>query len=713
MNELENMLEKLLEDLGESLGVSLKKISLILYEGFKEILDFRFLTDKQKKKKLIVISLLIVISVMIFFYAEFITKLYSDYLTKFDNTILNFLLYRERITKVLSNFFIFIYLLILGSNKIKEKEEMDYNMNAIGFTLKEKRTIISEEGKNIKVSMTPLLINHSIPSDDTEMFIFSFRGTTMEMWAKNRVAMEDFLNLKIIKLEKTRSNKSIRIMATTAENYEELTSDDKLVLEYNNDFEIIGLKGKGYKKRIVLGAEIKEANYPTFIKDETKVINNKNVKTLTFKSVGTELEDWKIFKYKMENVFNCLVHEIKQTEEDKQLFEVVTLDLKDNLKKLYEWNDEYIISESGVIVIGEGLLEKVTLDLKKTPHILVAGITDSGKSVLMNCIVWQLIKQGCHVIPIDFKNGIELGMFKSFSEVITKEKDVLKKVKELKVEHDARLELFEKYGVKNISEFNKKVSEKDQLTRIMVVIDEAAELMVRDGKSGAIVKILEEIEAEVASLTRVSRATGIHLMLGTQRPDAKVITGQIKNNLGGRICGRMTDKEPSIMILGSPDAMRIPDIKGRYLFSAGSDLIPMQAYFFKEEHVVEGDYRKGRLLTIDDNDRRVNLNKKAPGVNLEKEVEEVEIIDIEFDTHKSEYPQELKRQSETVEKILVENEAEINKTKRVPLAEEVDQEPIPEIIEVHNDEDDEYELYDDFYDGEATDEEAEEVEEVS
>lgn len=260
-----------------------------------------------------------------------------------------------------------------------------------------------------------------------------------------------------------------------------------------------------------------------------------------------------------------------------------------------------------------------------------------------------------------------------------------------------------------------KVGEKNSLARIMLIIDEIAELLDKTGKDKLQKSLIESIEAELNTLARLSRSTGINIITGTQRPDSNVIKGQIKNNLGARICGRMTDKEPSIMVLGSPDATRIPDIKGRYLFSTGADPVPLQAYFFKEEYVKPGNYRKGRLLTIDENDRNVNVNKKSPSVSLEKEVEEIENIDVEFEKLKKEDPEELARRSNVVNSVLENFRSEDEKTKgkkRDPLADEVDQEPIEEVIDMSIEDGDDFTYEDDLYSGEDADEEIEELEEV-
>jgi S-DNA-T family DNA segregation ATPase FtsK/SpoIIIE len=716
VSEFEKSLESTFNDLGEASEILVDNFIKIFTEGIKELFNFRFLNKIRKKKKVLTILVLIILTLAMYFKSEYITKAYSDYLMKFDNNILNSILYKELITKLLSSFFILSYILVLGNKRLTLINDIHYNMNAIGFVSRDKKIVKDSEGKKVSVNKTPRFLNHAEVSVGLEMYLFSLKGTTMDQWTKYKPAIEDFLRMKVVKMDKTKSGGSIRLVVADQIKYDEIMYENKLIEEYDNKFESIGLMGKGTRERKFLGVDLKEKNYPIFKKEEIKVINKKEVKTITFKSIGTELEDWKASKYKMENVFNCIVHEIKQTKNDKQLFEIVTLELKDDLKDMYPWNDNIIDEKEGVLIIGEGLLDKIRLDLNQTPHVLVGGVTNSGKSVLINCIIWQAIKQGCYIIPVDFKGGIELGMFESFNDVISEEKEVLINLKRLKKEHEARLEVFKEYSVKNMVAFNSKVDEKNQLARIILAVDEIAELLDKTGKNKEQKDLIEAIEAELNTLARLSRSTGINIITGTQRPDSNVIKGQIKNNLGARICGRMTDKEPSIMVLGSPDATRIPDIKGRYLFSTGADPVPLQAYFFKEEYVKPGNYRKGILLTIDENDRKVNTNKKASGINLDKEIEEseeVEYVDAEFERLKKEDPDELERRISVVNYVLDKSKSEDGKSKskkRDPLEDEEDQEPIEEIIDMSLEDEDEPE--DDLYNGEEEIDEEVEVEEV-
>ena len=111
-------------------------------------------------------------------------------------------------------------------------------------------------------------------------------------------------------------------------------------------------------------------------------------------------------------------------------------------------------------------------------------------------------------------------------------------------------------------------------------------------------EIYEKIEGRLSTLARLSRATGINLFMGVQRPDANVLTGQIKNNIPVRISGRFADKTASEIVLGNTDAVNLPDIKGRFLYKVGNETIEFQSFYFDDETMLhEVCVDQGEMLT--------------------------------------------------------------------------------------------------------------------
>jgi len=260
-------------------------------------------------------------------------------------------------------------------------------------------------------------------------------------------------------------------------------------------------------------------------------------------------------------------------------------------------------------VIGESDLDIIKFDLNRTPHVLLAGETGSGKSVAMRLLFWQMVKKKCKAFMIDFKGGVEFGKkYERYGEVITDRKRALEVLAMLVKENEARLKLFRDLEVKNLKEYNYKTHQ--NLSRIGVFIDEVAEMLDKKGVTKEDKPIYEKIEALMSTLARLSRATGINLILGVQRPDASILTGQIKNNIPVRISGRFADKTASEIVLGNTMACNLPDVKGRFLYKVGNETIEFQSYFFNDDRdLKEIDITECVMLTDYNNSIREQIQE--------------------------------------------------------------------------------------------------------
>jgi S-DNA-T family DNA segregation ATPase FtsK/SpoIIIE len=236
--------------------------------------------------------------------------------------------------------------------------------------------------------------------------------------------------------------------------------------------------------------------------------------------------------------------------------------------------------------------ETFIADLTKMPHLLIAGTTGQGKSVGLNVILTSLLykKHPAQVkfVLIDPKR-VELTLFNkierhflaklpnSESAIITDTTKVIHTLKSLCMEMDDRLSLFNLSSVRNIKEYNAKFIDRKlnpkkghkYLPYIVVVVDEFGDLIAQAGK---------EIETPLTRLAAVARATGIHLIIATQRPSVNVVTGLIKANFPARIAFRVQSKIDSRTILDSGGADQLIG-KGDMLFSLGSELIRLQCPF--------------------------------------------------------------------------------------------------------------------------------------
>lgn len=308
------------------------------------------------------------------------------------------------------------------------------------------------------------------------------------------------------------------------------------------------------------------------------------------------LKTWKASRDELESLFNKTIVSIDQdTRKDRVILRTIPGTAVIPEKIL--WDDKYINYDDGVVVIGRNAIREISFDLNKTPHVLSAGETGSGKSVILRAMLWQLLKKGCRAYMIDFKGGVEFGKaYEKYGQVITEKEEALAILSMLTKENAKRLNLFREMEVKNLYDYNQKTN--SNLCRVVVIVDELAELLDSTGLSKEEKELLAGIEKELSTLARLSRATGINLLLGVQRPDAKVITGQIKSNVPVRICGRFADNSASEIVLSNTRAKDLKDIKGRFLIKLGADTEEFQAYYFDDKvHLKDININKGGLLT--------------------------------------------------------------------------------------------------------------------
>uniref|UniRef100_E6QIA7 DNA translocase FtsK n=1 Tax=mine drainage metagenome TaxID=410659 RepID=E6QIA7_9ZZZZ len=202
----------------------------------------------------------------------------------------------------------------------------------------------------------------------------------------------------------------------------------------------------------------------------------------------------------------------------------------------------------------------VTADLASMPHVLIAGSTGSGKSVAINAMIMSLLFRTTpaqvRLILVDPKR-VELGMYEGiphlFTPIITEAKLAANALRNAVREMERRLKLLASRSVRNIDQYNAKISEismsslftetseeEAPLPYIVIIIDELADLMMLDRAN---------VEESITRLAQMARAVGIHLILATQRPSVDVITGLIKANVPTRISFRLASKVDSRTII--------------------------------------------------------------------------------------------------------------------------------------------------------------------
>lgn len=244
----------------------------------------------------------------------------------------------------------------------------------------------------------------------------------------------------------------------------------------------------------------KDEQLPYFI----SVNNHSEYMTVFFFKTLVPLSVWNNKKELLEMYMNLKIIDIRQSKKDNQVMRVFTK--KKDLPTNIEWNDDYITYKNNVLNIGIGYFGMVGMDLEQYPHCFIAGETGSGKSNILKCMIHQALSKRYKVKIIDFKRGVSFSDFKDEVTICYEYEDVLKSLKEMVQETQRRLDLFRNFNVDNLKDYN--FSCQNSLPRIIVFIDELAELLKTSDKETG--KILNEC---IETLTRLSRATGIHLFL--------------------------------------------------------------------------------------------------------------------------------------------------------------------------------------------------------
>lgn len=251
------------------------------------------------------------------------------------------------------------------------------------------------------------------------------------------------------------------------------------------------------------------------------------------------------------------------------------------------------------IVLGKTISNDIHIaDLAKMPHLLMAGATGQGKSVGLNVILASLIYKK-HPAELKFvlvdPKKVELTLFNKLERhflaklpnaeeaIITDTKKVIFTLNSLCIEMDSRYDLLKEAAVRNLKEYNAKFAarrlnpEKGHrfLPYIVLVIDELADLMMTAGK---------EVETPIARLAQLARAVGIHLVVATQRPSVKVITGLIKANFPARLSFRVTSSIDSRTILDMGGAEQLVG-QGDMLLAINSEVIRLQCPFIDTREI--------------------------------------------------------------------------------------------------------------------------------
>jgi S-DNA-T family DNA segregation ATPase FtsK/SpoIIIE len=269
---------------------------------------------------------------------------------------------------------------------------------------------------------------------------------------------------------------------------------------------------------------------------------------------------------------------------------IATVTIREILELIPKNNDNKLLVTLGRDIMGNPIF----CEINKTPHLLVAGATGSGKSICINSMIISILMRAkpdeVKLVLVDPKK-VELSVYNGaphlLAPVVTDPKKANIALKKICTEMERRYDIFSETGTKNIAGYNMYVEKKnatlpeaEQLRKIpfiVVIIDELADLMLVAAK---------EVEDSIMRITQMARAAGIHLIVATQRPSTDIITGVVKANIPSRISFAVSSSIDSRTILDMIGAEKLLG-KGDMLFLPMGENIPLrvQGTYISEEEI--------------------------------------------------------------------------------------------------------------------------------
>lgn len=332
--------------------------------------------------------------------------------------------------------------------------------------------------------------------------------------------------------------------------------------------------------------------YPSLIEDVTV---DAHVRRLRLFCHGVPLSDFEREIERLEAVLNMSVVRIIQADNDKSKLEIVYT-MKDLEKKaVLENPDAFADCE---LPIGDSYEGAIHVNMRDVGHILVAGQTGGGKSNFLKVATTVLTKNNpeARVVFLDFKGGMETADLRNHAknlgpniECFEGTKHCVEELVRIGMGLEERFKTLSGLGVANFDDYLKKRIRKKATAsetlrasdekRTFIIIDEIAQLYARDPESDK--EMVQKARAAVNRVARQGRASGVHLIVATQKPDASSFDQTVKANLPAVLCFPMANQVSSVSAIGTKRAFEInPNIKGRAVWKFGPKLEEVQTYLF-------------------------------------------------------------------------------------------------------------------------------------
>lgn len=305
-------------------------------------------------------------------------------------------------------------------------------------------------------------------------------------------------------------------------------------------------------------------------------------KGYVFDSNGVSLKDFQDRKSHLESVFKTNVESIKFGKHQGQIVVTVSsLQFPEKVKYTDIAASNVLPKDSFFIgMSAEGVLNQ---RIDELPHMIIAGTTGSGKSVQFKQILMGLLESSSHLqmYLIDLKGGVEMIDFVKCPnvKVVKTMEEALVILRRVEQEMKDRFKYLESYSRKQI------VPEKDFKDRIVVGVDECSVLYMNRPRNDPEYHSALEARQLADSISKLSRAASIHLILATQKLDKQVIPTSVSENISGRMAFRANYLQGSMIVLGTKDACDLPEIPGRGIWNFGTKKVIVQSPFIDDKTI--------------------------------------------------------------------------------------------------------------------------------
>lgn len=290
-------------------------------------------------------------------------------------------------------------------------------------------------------------------------------------------------------------------------------------------------------------------------------------------AVGIDVASFRDKKGVLESSFNAIVNDVRVTPSNRQMVEVLMSDKE--LPTLVRFDDRSEnLNKPYTFLVGEKMDGFIVADLCEIHHVLIAGATGGGKSVFFKQALLGLLKSSEHLqlYLLDLKRGVEFKVFSALNNVrVSKdETTALSMLQSVVAEMERRFRFLEEKGFTEIS------PARDGLDRIVVAVDEASVLFTVEKSSKKSKANAEGARELTDKIAKLGRAAGIHLILATQKVVKETIDTRVQTNINAKMCFRVNTIASSMTVLNNKKAAELPDIKGRGIWSVGSNDLVVQ-----------------------------------------------------------------------------------------------------------------------------------------